>query len=95
MRADDPHSGEAFREDVLLPALRRAERQGDVVTVSLDDIAWMSPSFLDEAFAGIARRRVYSPARLRELMRVESSSPIHNPFHIDLIWQWVDEAGAQ
>ena len=92
---DGPKSGEAFRDTILLPALKHAERKGDSVTVSLDGIPnGPGPSFLDEAFGGLVRNSDYSPARLRELMHVEASNPIHNPFHIELIWRYVDEAGS-
>ena len=95
-RRDGPVSGEAFRDDVLLPALKRAEREGDLVTVSLDDIpTGPSPSFLHEAFGGLVWERAYSPARLRKLMRLEASSPVHNPFYLNLIWRYVDEAGRR
>ena len=93
---DGPKSGEEFRNKVLLPALKRAEQKGECVTVSLDNLATgLSPSFLYEAFAGLVRKGDYSPTRLRDLMQIESENRIHNPFHIDLIWRYVDEAGGK
>lgn len=44
-------SGEAFREDVLRPALKRSEK----LTVVLDGATGLSTGFLDEAFAGLVR----------------------------------------
>jgi hypothetical protein len=41
-----PHSGEAFREDLLRPALQAH----DVVVVNLDGALGLPSSFLDEAF---------------------------------------------
>ena len=47
-----PFSGEKFREDMLIPALQRAER----VNISLDSISGYSPSFFEEAFGGVVRK---------------------------------------
>ena len=94
VRADGPKSGEAFRDEVLLPALKRAEQKGDSVTVSLDGVATgLGPSFLEEAFGGLVRKGPYSPARLRELMRIEANNPVHRPFYVDRIWRCVDGGG--
>ena len=46
-----PYSGERFREEWLLPALRRGE---DVIVV-LDGARGLGPSFLEEAFGGLLR----------------------------------------
>ena len=93
--ADGPKSGEAFRNEILLPALKRAERKGDSVTVSLDGVQSPGPTFWEEAFGGLVRECGYPPARLRKLMRIVSDSPIHNPFHLNLIWRYVDEAAGR
>ena len=91
MRADGPNSGEAFRDDILLPALKRADQKGDLVAVSLDDVVTgLGPSFLEEAFGGLVREGPYSPDRLRQLMRIEANSPVHKPFYVDRIWRCVD-----
>lgn len=44
-------SGEAFREDLLLPAMR----SGDSIIVDLDGTSGVGPSFLEEAFGGLIR----------------------------------------
>jgi hypothetical protein len=48
---DGPHSGEAFRERFLRPALA----QGQDVEVELDDALGYGSSFLEEAFGGLVR----------------------------------------
>jgi hypothetical protein len=50
-RGDGEYSGEAFRDDVLLPALRA----GEVVEVILDNTEGFGSSFLEEAFGGLVR----------------------------------------
>lgn len=50
-RADGDFSGEAFRDDILVPALRAAE----YVTVNTDGTRGYGSSFLEEAFGGLLR----------------------------------------
>lgn len=93
-RLGEANSGAAFRDEILAPALARAERRGDLVTVSLDGVHAAMPGFWNEAFGGLVRECGYSPARLRKLLRVVSDNPIHNPFYLNRIWRHVDQAGA-
>lgn len=66
-RDDGPHSGEEFREEVLLPRLKQCSK-GDQLVVDLDGAAGYAASFLEEAFGGAARelgaRRCLSLLRL-------------------------------
>ena len=50
--ADGPFSGQAFREKLLVPALRGSS---DVVDVELDGARGLASSFLEEAFGGLVR----------------------------------------
>ena len=50
-RDDGPNSGQRFREDFLVPALREAEN----VLVTLDGTRGFGSSFLEEAFGGLVR----------------------------------------
>ncbi|MGD0420643.1 MAG: STAS-like domain-containing protein [Xanthobacteraceae bacterium] len=54
-RHDGPYSGEEFREQLLVPALRRAHEHHEVLTVVLDGVAGYGSSFLEEAFGGLLR----------------------------------------
>ena len=51
-RSDGPFPGEKFRDDLLLPALRK---DTEPVTVELDGTAGFGSSFLEEAFGGLVR----------------------------------------
>lgn len=53
-KTDGESSGEVFRQNLLIPALRDAE----VVQVVLDGTEGYGSSFLDEAFAGLLRVHV-------------------------------------
>lgn len=61
-RTDGPHSGEAFRDDVLLPALNAY----DSVTVDMNGTLGFGSSFLEEAFGGLVRVKKFSA---EDLMR--------------------------
>ena len=54
-------SGEQFRDELLIPALKRAIAAGDVLTVVLDDVAGYGSSFLEEAFGGLLRSGFTKP----------------------------------
>jgi hypothetical protein len=54
-RRNGEFSGQQFREDKLVPALRQAQEAGEFLTVILDDVAGYGSSFLEEAFGGLVR----------------------------------------
>lgn len=59
-RADGKKSGEEFRDDVLLPALRTYDK----VTVDLDGVLSLGSSFLEETFGGLVRKGHYTEKEL-------------------------------
>lgn len=63
---DGPYSGQRFREEVLVPALRR----GEDVVVDLDGTLGLGSSFLDEAFGGLIRAAGFRLADLRNKLRI-------------------------
>jgi hypothetical protein len=50
---DGPYSGQRFREELLVPALRRDSEE---IVVNLDGAIGMGSSFLEEAFGGLVRQ---------------------------------------
>jgi hypothetical protein len=50
-RSQGSYSGEAFRDDILIPLLDFA----DLITVDLDGIEGPTPGFFEEAFGGLVR----------------------------------------
>lgn len=64
-------TGEVFREDFLIPALR----QNDQVVIDFSGVSGLKSSFLEEAFGGLVRQGV-SAESLRK-MRFESSDASH------------------
>lgn len=61
---DGPFSGQRFREEVLLPALR----QGSTIEVVLDNTAGYGSSFLEEAFGGLVRAGIGADAIFKLLI---------------------------
>lgn len=50
-RSEGPHSGEAFREDILLPALKAS----NAISIDLDNNFGFPASWLEECFGGLVR----------------------------------------
>ncbi len=67
-RRDGRYSGERFRQEFLVPALRK---QG-TVTIKMDGAAGYGPSFLEEAFGGLVRKEGFSKNVLSRL-QIETS----------------------
>ncbi|MGO4619025.1 STAS-like domain-containing protein [Ensifer sp. 2YAB10] len=81
-------SGEAFREDVLVPLLKA----GTDTTIDLDGASGYPPSFLEEAFGGLVREG-YDAAQLRRLFHF-SAGPAYETY-VTMIWNYVDKAARQ
>ena len=65
---DGPFPGAAFRDKLLIPALK----ENDEVTVDLDGTAGFGSSFLEEAFGGLVRAGFPVP-ELRRRLHINSS----------------------
>ena len=50
------HSGEDFREKILLPAFEKCQKNDEELIINLDGGYGYWSSFLEEAFAGLARK---------------------------------------
>lgn len=66
-RDDGKKSGEEFRDDILLPALRT----NDHVTVDLNGVLTLGSSFLEEAFGGLVRKGYYTAKELKSKLIVK------------------------
>lgn len=86
-RADGAHSGEVFREDLLVPLLVKH----DLVEVDLDGAMGYGSSFLEEAFGGLVRKHRYSSALLHRKLRFKSDD---EPSLVNEIWVYIDDAAS-
>ena len=66
---DGPFSGERFRNEILVPALRSS----DEVVVDMSDVFGYGSSFLEEAFGGLVRKCSFNRNELLKKMRVQAS----------------------
>ena len=86
-RADGPYAGEIFRDDLLVPLLKK----NDVVEIDLDGAMGYGSSFLEETFGGLVREHRFSSAALHQMLRFKSED---EPSLIDEIWIYIDHAGS-
>lgn len=85
-RSDGPHSGEVFREDYLIPALKSSS----AVEVVFDGTEGYGSSFLEEAFGGLLRHFDIDEGGFRERVVLKSDD---DPTLIDEVMGYVsDEA---
>ncbi|ELB2122329.1 STAS-like domain-containing protein [Vibrio parahaemolyticus] len=82
-RNDGPHSGEAFREDVLEPALKN----NTVITIDLNNDFGFPSSWLEECFGGLVRNGFKSNDLLKRINILCDDSLI-----VEEIVQYIKEA---
>lgn len=85
-RAEGPFSGERFREEVLLPALRSNE----AVEVDLDGVLAFGSSFLEESFGGLVRSGM-SLGDLKKRLSIKSSISVY----VRRIWSYIEEEAGR
>ncbi len=83
-RDDGDFSGQEFREDVLIPALKSDSK----VIVDLRGVLALGSSFLDEAFAGLVRNHGFTARELHNRMEIR----FELQSYIDDIWRRIDSA---
>lgn len=72
-RTDGKFSGERFREDFLVPFLKKYKK----VIINLNGLDGIGPSFWDEAFAGLIIKENYSIEELNKKLEFECSDDIY------------------
>lgn len=76
-REDGESSGEQFRDDFLIPALRDNER----VTVILDDTDGYPSSFLEEAFGGLIRSG-FAKTDIERRLEIKNRDPHYDTYRV-------------
>lgn len=82
---DGPFTGERFRVEFLVPALR----ENQTVTVDLNGVLGFGSSFLEEAFGGLVRAG-FTAKELKSKLKIISPIKIY----IDRIWKYIENADA-
>ncbi len=90
-RVDGEFSGQCFREDFLIPALKDANKDNPLI-VNLNDAEGYGSSFLEEAFGGLVRKEGYDKNTLRDILKIESNN-IYSIYETS-IWEYIDNARA-
>lgn len=86
-RTEGEYSGEEFREKILLPRFDLARKEGLQLQVDLDGGYGYAPSFLEEAFGGLAR--ICDPAVVLETLSFKSDE---EPYLIEDIKENIKKA---
>ena len=81
---DGPRSGQAFRQDHLVPALKQADK----VVIYLDDVEGYGSSFLEEAFGGLVRVEGFTGEELRRSLTLKTIDDAWN----QEIWGYIDHS---
>lgn len=83
---DGPDTGQRFREDFLVPALKQGP-----VTVDIDGTEGYGSSFLDEAFGGLVYESGFTAKDLHERLTIQGVGE-KAPAYRKLIWEYIEEA---
>ena len=83
-KTDGPSSGEAFRDDLLVPALKTH----DIVYVDLDGTLGLGSSFLEEAFGGLIRKSGFKKSEVEKKLKVSCSLESYS----DEVWDYIRQA---
>jgi hypothetical protein len=83
--ADGPFSGERFRNEFLVPALKS---RGNVL-IDMDGTLGYGSSWLEESFGGLVRKRHFSAAQLHDHLNIQC---LTRPSYVRRVWQFIDEA---
>ncbi|UZD90331.1 STAS-like domain-containing protein [Cognatishimia activa] len=86
---DGDGNGTTFREEYLLPAMKRND--DDVVSVILDGAAGYPSSFLEEAFGGLVREHDFTPEDVLKRFKFIANEPGFSRY-VALIEQYVTQA---
>lgn len=87
-REDGPESGEVFREEHLLPALKRGS-----VELDIDGLDGLPSSFWEEALGGLVRRGLKID-EIRNKLSIVCTDPELATF-VRTGWRFIDDAASK
>ncbi len=70
---DGDYTGQKFREDFLVPALKKADKSHPVI-VDINDVEGYGSSFLEEAFGGLVREECYTKEDLKNKLKIKANN---------------------
>lgn len=87
-RIHGTYTGEAFREDVLVPKLKNLEH-GEKFIIDFSGVSMNGSSFLEEAFGGLVREHNYCYKDLKNILILEFP---RRPSLSDMVWKYILDA---
>lgn len=84
---DGEFSGEAFRENVLIPRYKEAVEQKVKLEINLDGGYGYPPSFLEEAFGGLVRQ--FGKEQVVKTLEFVS---LEEPYLVETIQKYMEKA---
>jgi len=88
---DGQYTGEAFRKRLLVPKLQEIQKSGFKTELIIDfsDVTMAGSSFLEEAFGGLVRTKLFSKDFLNRVLVIKSP---RRPIINDRIELYIKEA---
>jgi len=75
---DGPNNGTRFRQEKLVPELRKVEGRDSVLTIDFNGISLViGSSFFEEAFGGLVRLESYKKDELLRKIKIIAKTPIY------------------
>jgi hypothetical protein len=71
--ADGDYTGERFRDEFLVPALKKASKSHPVI-VDINDVEGYGSSFLEEAFGGLVRKHSFTEEYLKNNLEIRANN---------------------
>ena len=90
-RAEGPHTGEAFREDFLVPKLKEANPDNPLI-IDINGAEGYTPSFLEEAFGGLVRKHGYTANLLAQILKIEAERGYK--LYRNVLWDYIQKAAS-
>ena len=88
-RSDGGASAEAFRDDLLVPKIQEAMDNGEKLVVSFDGLEELGPAFLNEVFAGMIHKKIYTSEQLHDAIDLQPVESFFAPY-IRVTWECID-----
>jgi hypothetical protein len=92
-KGDGKFNAEEFRDNILIPKLSEAIKMSVVLEVRLDGMLGISSSFLEEAFGGLVRTKLFKREQLSKHLVIASNSRAYEWAKLDAE-QYLEEAFA-
>lgn len=87
-RNQGTYTGEAFRDDILLPLLKTIQKN-DKLIVDFTGVSMTGSSFLEEAFGGLVRNHNFDSETLEKILVL--SFP-RRPSLEETVWKYIRDA---